>query len=114
MDIREWDAYELVLDGPCEGNAFTKVDLSARIRWASRARRSPGATTATAPAECASCRTSKLRGQTRRPATIGTGRTVGRLHVRGARGNRGPVRVCSTYHLGYADGAPFKPVGTTA
>jgi len=28
-------------------------------------------------------------------------------------GNRGPVRVRNKYHFGYADGTPFRPVGTT-
>jgi hypothetical protein len=27
--------------------------------------------------------------------------------------NHGPVRVHSTYHFAYADGAPFRPIGTT-
>ncbi len=28
-------------------------------------------------------------------------------------GNHGPVRVCNTYHFAYADGTPYKPLGTT-
>ena len=29
-------------------------------------------------------------------------------------GNHGPVRVTNTYHFAYADGTPFRPIGTTS
>lgn len=31
-----------------------------------------------------------------------------------APGNHGPVRVADTFHFAYADGTPFKPIGTTS
>jgi hypothetical protein len=42
-----------------------------------------------------------------------TGRTGDFDVIAPGAGNHGPVRVRNTFHFGYADGTPYKPVGTT-
>ena len=114
--VEQWDVYEVVLKGPEEGNPFLDVRLAAtfsdghrthevdgfydgegvyRIRFMPEA---PGS----------------WRYETRSNRWDLTGRS-GVFTVTPAReGNRGPVRVAHTYHFAYADGTPFKPIGTTA
>ncbi len=113
--VEQWGMFELVLTGPTNGNPFTDVHLAARFvkdfdlvdvrgfydgDGVYRVRFMPGKqgvwkyTTISSVAE--------LDGK--------TGEVV--VTPPGA-GNRGPVRVINTFHFVYADGTPFKPLGTT-
>jgi len=111
----QWGLLEVSLPGPTEGNPFTDVKLSAtfeangeklvangfydgdgvyRVRFMpSQAGRWTYVTHSNASA---------LDGKT------------GHFEVAAAsKGNHGPVVVHNTYHFAHADGAPYKPLGTT-
>jgi hypothetical protein len=113
--IEKWDYFELSLKGPADGNPFLDVELAAEFTAGEQTVRvdgfydgegiyklrfMPGAegqwtyvTHSNAPA------LNGLRGElTCTPA---------------AGGNHGPVRVVNQLHFAYADGTPYKPVGTT-
>jgi hypothetical protein len=114
-DAEQWGLYEVALKGPTEGNPFVDVELSATFTQNDQKSRVSGfydgdgmyrvrfmpptqgewtyLTTSNKP---------ELNGKTGKF-------TVGKPSP----GNRGPVRVRSTYHFAYADGTPYYPIGTT-
>jgi hypothetical protein len=113
--VERWGMLEVTLPGPSGGNPFVDVRLAATFQHgdheqevagfydgegAYRIRFMPDAvgawryTTQSNDAE--------LAGQS------------GRFEVVPPTGeNRGPVRVHNTFHFAYADGTPYKPLGTT-
>ncbi len=111
----QWGVYELTLKGPAEGNPFVEVRISATFTNGAITREVPGfydgddnyrirfmpETTGTWHYETKSNRW-QLTGQL--GSFVATPR---------AKGNHGPVRVHNTFHFAYADGTPFKQIGTT-
>lgn len=113
--VEKWAVFELELKGPAEGNPFVDVRVGAVFtngvvtqevpgfydgEGVYRVRFMPGATGAWRY-ETKSNRwdlTGKLGTFTVTPAT---------------KDNHGPVRVFNTFHFAYADGTPFKQIGTT-
>lgn len=113
--VERWDAFELALEGPQEGNPFIDTWLNATFRIGAREvvidgfydgagvykiRFMPDAlgewtyvTDSNAP---------PLKGKTGSFETVAP-----------RAGNHGPVRVRDVYHFGYADGTPYFPFGTT-
>ena len=112
-----WGLYEIMLEGPKSGNPFVDISLSATFTSGAQTVTVPGfydgdgvyrirfspetqgtwqwATTSNAPAL-----KGHIGGFTALPATVG---------------NHGPVRVTPDgYHFVYADGTPFRQIGTTA
>lgn len=110
-----WGVYELSLEGPSEGNPFMGVSLSAEFTQGDRrivvagfydgegvyrVRFSPP--TAGEWSYETTSNYEELSGKT------------GEVSVVEASGeNHGPVQVAHTHHFAYADGTPYKPVGTT-
>ena len=115
QSIEQWGVFELALNGPTNGNPFTDIKFSVRF-WQRqseteangfydgdgvyRARFMPDkpgewnyVTVSSSP---------ELNGKT------GTF-TV----VEATAQNHGPVHVTNTYHFAYADGTPYKELGTT-
>ncbi len=114
--VEKWDVFELTLDGPADGNPFVEVELSARF--------TQGGRTVTAAGFYDGAGVYKVRFS---PDTEGTwryettsnrpalnGRTGGFEVTPPAPGNHGPVRVAHTYHFAYADGTPYRQLGTTS
>jgi hypothetical protein len=114
-DVEQWDVVELSLQGPGDGNPFVDVNLSARF---------------TCDDQTIECRGFYDGGGTYRirfsPPKQGTWKYVTSSNravladqsgefrcIRPSAGNHGPVVVRNTYHFAYADGTPFKPIGTT-
>ncbi|MDC7684176.1 DUF5060 domain-containing protein [Asticcacaulis sp. BYS171W] len=114
--VERWGVYEIALKGPQTGNPFDEVTLSAvfvsgarRVvvpgfydgEGVYRVRFSPPETGGWSWATQSNIRA--LSGQTGRfEATAPTGQ------------NHGPVRVTKDgYHFAYADGTPFRQIGTT-
>ncbi|HZQ44604.1 MAG TPA: DUF5060 domain-containing protein [Acidobacteriaceae bacterium] len=113
--VERWDVFELVLDGPKEGNPFLDTWLKATFRIGARdmavdgfydgegvyrVRFMPDAlgewtyiTDSSAPS---------LKGKTGAFETVAP-----------RAGNHGPIRVRDVYHFGYSDGSPYFPFGTT-
>ncbi|HVU38465.1 MAG TPA: DUF5060 domain-containing protein [Opitutales bacterium] len=114
--VEQWGVYELTLPGPASGNPFTDVDFSAnftqggttvkvdgfydgdgvyRVRFMPDKTGDWQYTTASNVAE--------LNGKT---GAFAVTPTTGNNH--------GPVRVAHTYHFAYADGTPYRELGTTS
>lgn len=113
--VEQWGVFEVTLKGPADGNPFTDVALSARFTQGPRAmtvagfydgegvykiRFMPDAT-GEWRFETASDR-KELAGQ-------GGAFTV----TPPSKNNHGPVHVARTFHFDYADGTPYRQLGTT-
>ena len=113
--VEQWDVYEITLQGPADGNPFVDVLLSAvfdngakRVEAAGfydgdgiyRIRFMPDAQ-------------GKWRYETRANRWELTNKTGDFLVAPPGQGNHGPVRVHNMYHFAYADGTPYKQIGTT-
>lgn len=113
--VEQWGLFELELKGPATGNPFVEVRFGAVF--------TDGRTTVEVPGFYDGEGVYKVRFS---PGAAGTWRyetksnrweLTGKLGhftatAPGA-GNHGPVRVHNTFHFAYADGTPFKQVGTT-
>jgi hypothetical protein len=114
--VEQWDFVELALPGPSAGNPFVEVEIAARFTLGEQTLRVPGFYDGEG--------TYRIRFM---PPSVGrwsfeTESNVASLS--GQRGqvtaipptgsNHGPVRVAHTFHFAYADGTPYRQVGTTA
>jgi hypothetical protein len=114
--VEQWGVFEVTLAGPADGNPFMDVELSARFAQNGRAVTTAGfydgngvykvrfspETTGAWSYETAS----------NRPALHGRTGTFSATPPSGK--NHGPVRVAHTYHFAYADGTPYRQLGTTS
>lgn len=113
--VEQWDIFELPLAGPSAGNPFVEVELRARFTQDQRSIEVTGFYDGEG--------TYRIRFM---PPTVGTWQYTTRSNRpelnnrRGSftatpprAGNHGPVRVAHTFHFAYADGTPYKQVGTT-
>jgi hypothetical protein len=109
--VEQWGLFEVALAGPTNGNPFLEVQFSAtfsnttvtgfydgggqyRVRFMPD---QPGRWTYTTHSNVP-----ELDGKT------------GEVAVTPPKtGNHGPVSVTNTYHFAYADGTPYRPIGTT-
>jgi len=115
--VEQWGTFELALEGPADGNSFVDVSFSARFSsdgvsieaggfydgdGAYRVRFLPE-------------RTGTWRYVTRSNRPELDGKTGDFAVTEPAAGgkNHGPVRVHGTFHFAYADGTPYRPLGTT-
>jgi len=113
--VEQWGVFEIELKGPADGNPFVDVQLSARF--------SDGAQTIEVEGfydgdgvyrlrfipPCAG-RWTWVTHSNRWPLTNKQGEFTA---TPPKPGNHGPVGVRHQHHFGYADGTPYKPVGTT-
>ena len=113
--VEKWGVFELELKGPAEGNPFVDVRVGAVF--------TNGATTLEVPGFYDGEGVYRVRFM---PGAVGEWRyetksnrweltgKLGSFTVTPAKkGNHGPVRVHNTFHFAYADGTPFKQIGTT-
>ncbi|MCS7089508.1 MAG: DUF4038 domain-containing protein [Verrucomicrobiota bacterium] len=110
-----WGVYEIRLPGPQAGNPFTEVQLWGDFVQGYERLEIPGFYDGEGRY--------LIRFMPPRPGVWRwrTRSNVESLHERTgevevgppAPGNHGPVRVAYRYHFAYADGTPFRPVGTT-
>ncbi|MFT3828422.1 MAG: DUF5060 domain-containing protein [Opitutaceae bacterium] len=113
--VERWGVFEVELRGPAEGNPFREVSLGAEFSQGDRSVQVDGFYDGDGvyrvrfmPDE-----TGEWRYRTRSNRAELADQT-GTFTVEPATtGNHGPVRVANTFHFAYADGTPFKPVGTT-
>jgi hypothetical protein len=113
--VEQWGIFEVSLKGPADGNPFTDVTLSARF--------TQGTNVVVANGFYDGEGTYRVRFM---PDTQGKwkyttasnvrkldGRTGSFSVTKPSRQNHGPVRVARTYHFDYADGTPYRELGTT-
>lgn len=114
--VEQWDHYEIRLEGPSEGNPFIDVELTATFMdgfreivvdgfydggGIYRIRFSPD--------------TTGLWQYVTRSNVWELTDKQGSFMVTPPQGNNhGPVRVFETFHFAYADGTPYRCIGTTA
>jgi hypothetical protein len=114
--IAQWDIFELELKGPSDGNPDVEVQLDGDF--------SDGSRTVEAAGFYDGDGVYRIRFMPDKPGDWHyetksnrwplTGK-LGSFRVTPAAGkNHGPVRVHNTYHFAYADGTPFRQIGTTA
>lgn len=111
-----WGVFEIELRGPATGNPFVDVTLAAIFEGAGKSIRVPGFYDGDgvyrvrfSPPELGA-----WRWRTESSAGALAGQAGSFTAVAPGKGNRGPVRVSKDgYHFAYADGTPFRQIGTT-
>jgi hypothetical protein len=114
--VEQWGIFELALKGPTEGNPFIDVRFTAEFTNGAKAVEVTGFYDGegTYRVRFMPETPGQWRYETRSNRWQLTNKT-GAFQVTPAKGkNHGPVRVHNTYHFAYADGTPYKPVGTTS
>ena len=114
-DVEQWGIFELALGGSAEGNPYLDVELTGQFAHKHRTIEVDGFYDGDG--------VYRIRFM---PDTQGAWQyrtRSNREELSGAEGaftcvapapeNHGPVRVANTYHFAYADGTPYKQVGTT-
>ena len=112
--VEQWGIFEVTLKGPTNGNPFLDVLLSARFYQDESAFNCAGFYDGDGEYRIRFMpdRPGRWRYITRsnRPELETTNEFVA---LAPSRTNRGPVYVTNTFHFAYADGTPYKQIGTT-
>ncbi|HEX2909237.1 MAG TPA: DUF5060 domain-containing protein [Chloroflexia bacterium] len=114
-NVEQWGIFELTLEGSAAGNPFLEVELTAEFSFEDLSVRVNGFYDGEG-----------LYRVRFMPDTVGAwqyrtssnqaaldGKTGSFECGPAGPGNHGPVRVANTYHFAYADGTPYKQIGTT-
>lgn len=113
--VPQWDIYEIQLKGPTNGNPFMDVRLSAIFDSGDKRIEVPGFYDGDGVYRVRFM--PELQGrwhyETKANRWELTNKTGDFTVTPPSKGNHGPVRVHNTYHFAYADGTPFKQIGTT-
>jgi hypothetical protein len=114
--VEQWALYEIELSGPADGNPFLDVELSAVFTEDSRSVTVPGFYDGDGiyRVRFMPDRTGEWRYVTRSNRRALTGHEGSVTVVPPGPDNHGPVRVHNVHHFAYADGTPFRQLGTTA
>jgi hypothetical protein len=115
VEVEQWGLFELTLPGSAEGNPYRDVALSARF--------TQGARTVAVAGFYDGDGVYRVRFMPDAQGEWRFGTQSNRPELDGvegefactapAAGNHGPVHVADPYHFAYADGTPYRPVGTT-
>lgn len=115
QSVERWGVFELVLDGPPEGNPFSEITLWARFSKGDRIFEVGGFYDGDGryilrfmPDELG-----EWTYITQSNAAALSGQEGRFFCAAATTGNHGPVRVQDIYHFDYADGTPYFPFGTT-
>ncbi len=114
--LQQWDVFELKLNGPAVGNPDADVALSARFTSGDQSIETRGFYDGESVYRIRFMPpipgTWRYETSSNQPAL---NHQSGEFVCEKATGdNHGPVHVRNTFHFAYADGAPFKPIGTTS
>mgnify|MGYP006290281131 CR=1 FL=1 len=113
--VERWGLYEIILEGPQSGNPYTDVELTADFNNSESALRVSGFYDGNGIYKIRFMpqQTGAWTWRTRSTAESLNDKT-GKLEcVPASENNHGPVRVHNTFHFAYADGTPYKQIGTT-
>ncbi len=115
MKVEKWGLFELKLTGPAGGNPFIDIELSAVFVKEDRIVQISGFYDGQgeyiirfSPDE-----TGLWTYQTQSNVARLSGQTGSFICTDPSDSNHGPVRISNTYHFAYADGTPYRQVGTT-
>lgn len=111
----QWGLYEIELKGPTNGNPFVDVHYAAVFDNGNTQVEVPGFYDGEGVyrVRFSPDTQGEWRYETRANRWELTGKTGRFMVTPPGKGNHGPVRVHNTYHFAYADGTPFKQIGTT-
>jgi hypothetical protein len=113
--VEQWGVYELALAGPTNGNPFVEVQFSAVFEDGHRRVDVPGFYDGEGIYRLRFMPEAKGRWhyETKANSRELSGKKGEFTVTPPGKSNHGPVRVSNTYHFAYADGTPFKQIGTT-
>jgi hypothetical protein len=113
--VEQWGMFELTLKGPTNGNPFLDVRLGARFAQGNNSMDVSGFYDGDGHY--------RIRFSPEKPGVWKYETTSSAPELNGKRGeftvtkpsaaNHGPVHVTNTFHFAYADGTPYKQLGTT-
>lgn len=113
--VEQWGIFELALQGSAEGNPFLDVKLGAQFTHEDRTINVDGFYDGGGVYRVRfmpdTQGTWHYSTQSNRSELSGSEGTF--TCVAPTAGNHGPVRIANTYHFAYADGTPYKQIGTT-
>jgi hypothetical protein len=113
--VPQWATLDLSLPGPTTGNPFVDIQFAADFDFAGKVTRVPGFYDGDGVYRVRFCpdQPGAWRYVTRSSAPELDGKT-GQFEVGPpGKNNHGPLRVHNMFHFAYADGEPYKPIGTT-
>lgn len=113
--VEKWDVFELELKGPSDGNPFTDVRVGAVFTDGTRTHEVAGFYDGEGIYRVRFMpeAVGNWRYETKANRWELTGQTGSFAVTPASKGNHGPVHVHNTFHFAYADGTPFKQIGTT-
>src|SRR5439155_20089120 len=113
--VEQWGIFELTLQGSAEANPFLEVELTAQFTHQHRTVEVDGFYDGDG--------IYRIRFMPDTQGSWSYRTRSNRSELNGVEGtftclptgadNHGPVQVSHTYHFAYADGTPYKPIGTT-
>jgi hypothetical protein len=113
--VEQWDVVEVTLSGPETGNPFVDVDLSATFTSGEDSQTVAGFYDGEGSYRVRFMpdNTGTWRYTTQSKTAVLDGKTGEFEAVAPTGDNHGPVRVHNKFHFAYADGTPYKQLGTT-
>lgn len=113
--VEQWDFFELSLKGPATVNPFTEVEFSARFTLDNQSIEAAGFYDGGGiyRVRIMPNQQGRWRYETRSNHPELNGKTGGFTATAPSANNHGPVRVANTFHFAYADGTPYRQIGTT-
>jgi hypothetical protein len=113
--VEQWGVFEVTLNGSAEGNPYLDVELTAQFTYKHRTIEVDGFYDGDGVYRIRFMPDTQgawqYRTRSNRDELSGAEGTF--MCVAPTQGNHGPVRVANTYHFAYADGTPYKQIGTT-
>src|ERR1700730_17890513 len=113
-DVEQWGIFELELHGSAEGNPYLDVELTAHFAYKHRVIEVDGFYDGEGVYRIRFMPDMQGTWHYRTRSNLDAlNDTEGTFTCLPAPRNHGPVRVSNTYHFAYADGMPYKQIGTT-
>jgi len=113
--VEQWGMFEVAFNGPTNGNPFTDVQFSARFTQGTNSVEANGFYDGEGVYRVRFM--PETQGEwsyvTESPSAELNGKAAKFTVMKSSPQNRGPVHVANTYHFAYADGSPYKELGTT-
>lgn len=113
--VEQWGIFELVLHGSTEGNPYRDVVLTAQFSYQHRRIAVDGFYDGDGVYRIRFMPDVAGTWQYRTQSTLNTLNGIEGTFpcIAATSDNHGPVQVSNTFHFSYADGTPYKPLGTT-
>jgi hypothetical protein len=114
-EIERWNIFEILLNGPADGNPFVDVNLTAEFTSNGKVIDVAGFYDGNGVylVRFMPEQTGEWKYITKSNSKELDDKRGSFICVKSSAGNRGPVGVKDTYHFAYADGTPYYPFGTT-